>query len=522
MSGIIDPILDPEGDYRNSPDYEDSPQAQHNGPPTQDAAAAAQSSKRSRFDPTGAHRAEIESRTLAGETCTQIAAALTAKGVPTTQATIARRRLKWGLRQRDQRIFVPERSETVPPEQRVLVGNQAWRKEEIVRLTGEGQSAEEIAEVLEGRGVVLKKGASTVWRLQTLWGLVERDEERTKGRGKWKKKKEGVEGAKRRGGSGLRKVEREAAAERRRAWEAAGKPRRTRMGGVLVLGGTGGGGAQDLQHYPQDCLFGPSPKRGRVEGAVEYEVPGQFDEDDTTTGAGLGDQRDPSGHAHDNGDDVPIQIDLDLDSDSDGGTPFQFPDHDTPDQQQPLQQPPPTATNVHSRRPHAPSNIPQPAHPPAPSHQMNTSLHNQQPSRSAREKITTTTTQQSARPSGGRPSLTTPPNRTPLPGQRALPQTAPTARPQPGGHHPQQQTRPLPYPSAVQTADIMSAEILVDLTRSAFVAASELKDILLAAQLQKPAPGSMSALPPSAEDLATARRKVVEAARCVVELASGE
>ena len=65
----------------------------------------------------------------------------------------------------------------------------------------------------------------------------------------------------------------------------------------------------------------------------------------------------------------------------------------------------------------------------------------------------------------------------------------------------------------------MSVEILVDLASSTLSAANRLKDILFAVQMQRPAPGSMSALPPSAEDLATARRKVMEAAKLVVELA---
>lgn len=47
-------------------------------------------------------------------------------------------------------------------------------------MTQEGMSAEEIASNLSGRGMVLKKGVSTVMRLQTVWGLIYDENRHTK------------------------------------------------------------------------------------------------------------------------------------------------------------------------------------------------------------------------------------------------------------------------------------------------------------------------------------------------------
>ncbi|KAK5117927.1 hypothetical protein LTR85_008701 [Meristemomyces frigidus] len=86
--------------------------------------------------------------------------------------------------------------------------------------------------------------------------------------------------------------------------------------------------------------------------------------------------------------------------------------------------------------------------------------------------------------------------------------------------------RPRAQPAAsqtiVQSMDVMSAELLVDLATSSLAAANKLKGLMIAVQLQRPAPDSLGVLPPSAEDIATARRKFVEAARIAVDLALDE
>lgn len=64
----------------------------------------------------------------------------------------------------------------------------------------------------------------------------------------------------------------------------------------------------------------------------------------------------------------------------------------------------------------------------------------------------------------------------------------------------------------------MSAEIILDLANSTVTAADSLKNLLFALQAQRPVAGSTSALPPNAEDLVAAKRKVHEAARAVMEL----
>lgn len=81
-----------------------------------------------------------------------------------------------------------------------------------------------------------------------------------------------------------------------------------------------------------------------------------------------------------------------------------------------------------------------------------------------------------------------------------------------------------PAPSQQQQADVsaelMSVEILVDLANSTLGAADNLKDMLLAYQAQRPVPSTIPARPPTLEDLATARRKVREAASVMLDLAA--
>lgn len=54
---------------------------------------------------------------------------------------------------------------------------QALRKSELIRMTKEGMTAEEICQNLTARGMELKKGVATVLRLQSAWGLAH-DEKR--------------------------------------------------------------------------------------------------------------------------------------------------------------------------------------------------------------------------------------------------------------------------------------------------------------------------------------------------------
>lgn len=54
---------------------------------------------------------------------------------------------------------------------------QATRKAELIRMTREGMSPEEIYQSLTSRGMELKKGVATVLRLQSAWGVA-RDEKR--------------------------------------------------------------------------------------------------------------------------------------------------------------------------------------------------------------------------------------------------------------------------------------------------------------------------------------------------------
>ena len=82
--------------------------------------------------------------------------------------------------------------------------------------------------------------------------------------------------------------------------------------------------------------------------------------------------------------------------------------------------------------------------------------------------------------------------------------------------------QPRPEPTVVQSMELMSAEILADLATTSLAAAQPLKDLLLAAQLQRPAPGSLGVLPPTAEDITTAKRKFLEATKVAIDLALDE
>lgn len=75
------------------------------------------------------------------------------------------------------------------------------------------------------------------------------------------------------------------------------------------------------------------------------------------------------------------------------------------------------------------------------------------------------------------------------------------------------------HTSVSVAAEIMSVEFLVDLATSTLGAATNLKDMLLAYQAGHPGPNSLSGLPPTLEELSTARRKVREAAAVMHDLA---
>ncbi|KAG6355152.1 hypothetical protein INS49_004233 [Diaporthe citri] len=131
-------------------------------------------------------REDIQERTKNGQGCKAISEILIAKGVDTSVRAVARQRMKWGLRQRAPRRMTEQgianirkahleqakrmaNSDPVPVK-RVRI--RVMRKAEILRMTKEGMSTAQIAENLQSRGVKLKRGAATVERLRTIWGLV--------------------------------------------------------------------------------------------------------------------------------------------------------------------------------------------------------------------------------------------------------------------------------------------------------------------------------------------------------------
>ena len=137
----------------------------------------------SKFDPNEQFRHEIEHRTVHGETCEQIASALRAKGLNITNKTVSRRRVQWGLRKRDFSKSASTKAKvTRPKSKETKSAHQLARKAEIEARTQRGETAEQIAAALEAHGYELKKGASSILRLQTQWGLIPRDTDRAKGR----------------------------------------------------------------------------------------------------------------------------------------------------------------------------------------------------------------------------------------------------------------------------------------------------------------------------------------------------
>ncbi|SMQ45811.1 unnamed protein product [Zymoseptoria tritici ST99CH_1A5] len=136
------------------------------------------------FEAIEPFRAEVEERTRNGESLVQITEALAAKGYQCSSKTLSRYRLAWGIRQRAAGRTVGYK---YPNRKRKAVGplpkkrNSEHNKKEITERTARGETAEQIADALGAQGIVLKKGASTIWRLQTYWGLIPYDESRARG-----------------------------------------------------------------------------------------------------------------------------------------------------------------------------------------------------------------------------------------------------------------------------------------------------------------------------------------------------
>ncbi|KAI0133708.1 hypothetical protein BJ170DRAFT_607260 [Xylariales sp. AK1849] len=115
-------------------------------------------------------RDEVEERTRNGESCDQIADALIAKGAQVTAKSISRWRIQWGFRKRAVRKqSKPPKPKSQRINKKVIYSNK--HKADITRMSQQGLSSDEIARIMVTRGMVLKKGTSTIARLQTVWQL---------------------------------------------------------------------------------------------------------------------------------------------------------------------------------------------------------------------------------------------------------------------------------------------------------------------------------------------------------------
>nr|OQO21047.1 hypothetical protein B0A51_11418 [Rachicladosporium sp. CCFEE 5018] len=74
-------------------------------------------------------------------------------------------------------------------------------------------------------------------------------------------------------------------------------------------------------------------------------------------------------------------------------------------------------------------------------------------------------------------------------------------------------------PAFSYTRDIMSANLMVDLAISMLSAANDVKDLMIAGEIRRPATNSITGLPPSHEEVISAKRKLKEATRCAWDLA---
>ncbi|TKA32459.1 hypothetical protein B0A50_01567 [Salinomyces thailandicus] len=464
MTSVFDPALGLDGstlfhdDHHHAPDVDHDDQSDHN----------ATMSTRQKCVVLDTYRAEIEARTLAGETCVQIAQALAAKGFDTHPSSVARKRLRWGLRHRAQRTFKAPLNRRAPspghgdasdrertPEYAGLTPfAKDSRRAEITRLTEQGKTAEEIADILTARGAVFKKGASTVWRLQTFWKIVPYDGDRARRRGKGRtlSAQESSAGraareAEKAAWDALTDEEREARLreKRRLANERKAEKKREEKERAEAERGR-------VTHYPTNCAFGPPQKRHvpRASPSLDQQPQGLPNTQSPTIGAG-----EAAEDVH-NQDDEPIQIDTDPSSSEDesdyGDATMQWHGGD--------ESTPPTSMEADAASYPAPSSR-QPQQPIQPQHH--------------RQVFSTDRAQHHQHP-------TTPP-----------PLTA--------------------------SSDVMSAQIIADLASSTVTAAHDLKALTLAFQTGRSTSGSSSALPPTSQEVSAAKRKVWEAARSVMELA---
>ncbi|KAK3117653.1 hypothetical protein LTR53_000781 [Teratosphaeriaceae sp. CCFEE 6253] len=393
------------------------------------------------------HRAEIEARTLAGESCKQISAALLAAGHEVLDKSPLAR---------------PRKDTPREPRPRGSSRRSAQKasRDVVTQLHAEGKSAEEIHDILQARGVVLKKGVSTVWRLLTYWKIVPYDSQRANGTGVWNKW---------RMQPGRQKPAQPRQPKEKRAKNGAASAVRQ----VQVPDGR-------TLHYPNDCAFGP---RKPTAGASLFQR-----------------TEDPPWRAVTTNDDDTEHIGLD--SEPDQGSYHAPDDDDVPstEHQQSLE--------AWQRLPGAPRALPATQTPPA---TQATDVSNVPPTNATSPAVLTDRTTQE--PYGPRVAFATQASSVDQPDRLA--QSTQIAR------HPQPAHRARPQPAIPGSADIMSAEILVDLATSSLQAANTLKNLMLAVQMQRPAKGSLGALPPSMEDVAAARRKVREAAVLVMDLAMG-
>jgi len=126
---------------------------------------------------------------------------------------------------------IPESRPQKPPNPNSKLALTETRKAEIEARTSRGESAEQIAAALEAQGHVLRKGSSTILRLQTQWGLIPPDPCRARGRKRTASERKEAELAK----AAAREQEREVVMQQH----------------------------DGTQHYPTNCSFGP---RKRVKG----------------------------------------------------------------------------------------------------------------------------------------------------------------------------------------------------------------------------------------------------------------
>nr|OQO15464.1 hypothetical protein B0A51_17463 [Rachicladosporium sp. CCFEE 5018] len=195
--------------------------------------------------PADVHRAEIEERTRNGESCVQIAEAITSQyGVKLHMKTISRKRCEWGLRTRAKRGPNPNlsiRKRPMSKQKRDKYVKQAALKAEITARTEWGESAQQITDEVIAMGFELKSGVATVLRLQTFWGLVPAEH---------------AGAAERQSGDSVeyRKLRASESKARSKRWA---KERAAAAEAAKVAEGKVNGGGAAVVHYPTNCTFGP-------------------------------------------------------------------------------------------------------------------------------------------------------------------------------------------------------------------------------------------------------------------------